>query len=431
VVFVAEQFAPPIVDGSTYVYKNWIDFLAARFDLYAIFFTSYAGAPTQAHAYLAERCKAHLILPGTPASRWWKIARAGARFLTGNTFAPRWIEEFGRSGIHRTIADFVHRHEPDLFIVSKLVSVPLFGEANIRSLPGRFVLDMHDDFVQRDDLERRVLRRLLRRFPEMSAYPAFRNMVFRQRLSRLNAPAARRQEARLCGLFDRVLASSTEEFRFYRGHLGGTSCEFLGWPPPLRGPEIAMAPAPAPRFDAGFIGGNHPFNVEALAFFLDDVLPRVRLRHPDFSLLVAGKAGAPFALQGRTWPGVEFVGYVPDAASFYAQVRMCVVPIRSGTGVSLKTLEALELGKPVIATRAGVRGLDGIEAHPNLLRADSAADFVERILSVLDGKTAVSSVVAARSTPDAFANRFDRLVRTLERGTRADAVAVAPLPVRS
>lgn len=433
IAFVAEQFAPPVVDGSTYVYKNWIDFLADRFDLYAIFFRSYSGGPAEAHEYLASRCKAHLILPGVPAGRWWKTARAATRFLTGSLFAPRWIEEFGRAEIHRAIAEFATRHEPELFIVSKLVSVPLFGAANIRSLPGTFVLDMHDDFVRRDALERAALEALLRRFPQMSSYPAFRNMRFRQRLSRLDLRAARRQEERLCRLFDRVLCASAEEHRFYRDRLGSVPCDFLGWPPPLHGQEGSSTPRPAQaKFDAGFIGGNHPFNVEALAFFLEEVLPKVRERRPEFSLLVAGKAGAPFALTRKSWPGVEFVGYVPDAAAFYAQARMIVVPILSGTGVSLKTLEALEFGRPVIATPGGIRGLVGIESHPNVFLARDADEFAERIEEARSRCVLSDPGRAARQeTAEEFAARFERLLLAIDREA-ARGAAREPLgaPVR-
>lgn len=436
IAFVAEQFAPPVVDGSTYVYKNWIDFLADRFDLYAIFFKSYSGAPAQAHEYLASRCKAHLILPGVPAGRWWKTARAATRLLTGRLFAPRWIEELGRAGIHRAIAEFATRHEPELFIVSKLVSVPLFGAENIRSLPGTFVLDMHDDFVRRDALERAALEALLRRFPQMSSYPAFRNMRFRQRLSRLDLNAARRQEERLCRLFDRVLCASAEEHRFYRDRLGTVPCDFLGWPPPVRAEGRSAVPTPGqqPKFDAGFIGGNHPFNVEALAFFLEEVLPKVRERWPEFSLLVAGKAGAPFALARKSWPGVEFAGYVPDAAAFYAQVRMIVVPILSGTGVSLKTLEALEFGRPVIATPGGIRGLVGIESHPNLFLARDAGEFAERIEEARARPVIRDPDRAARrETAEAFAAQFERLLLAIDReGTKGAAREPlgAPVPLR-
>ncbi|MGH7090792.1 MAG: hypothetical protein ACREFQ_17990, partial [Stellaceae bacterium] len=122
VVFVAEQFAPPVIDGSTYVYKNWIDFLAPRHDLYGIFFTSRFADSTAAERYLNAHCKAHLILPGQPDARGWKVLRTLARMATGTLFAPWWIEELGRHDIYRAIMQFLDRHEPQIFLISKLAS---------------------------------------------------------------------------------------------------------------------------------------------------------------------------------------------------------------------------------------------------------------------------------------------------------------------
>jgi glycosyltransferase involved in cell wall biosynthesis len=420
IVFVAEQFAPPVVDGSTYVYKNWIDFLAERYELYAIFFITYSGDPSSAERYLRERCRAHLILPGAPRRRLWKVARAAVRFATGTLLAPRWLEELGRSEIHRTIAGFVSRHALDLFLVSKLVSVPLFGESNIRDTKATFLLDLHDDFVSRDQMERQVLGQLLSTHPEMASYPNFRNLRLRQGLSRLVPRRARTQESRICRLFDAVLASSLDEFRFYRtvSHLG-SRCEHLGWPPPLvPGGADHAAPLGAPGFDAGFIGGDHPFNVQALIYFLNEILPHIRRHRPGFRFLVAGKVSAPVALTSAAWPGVEFRGYVPDVRSFYEQVAVSAVPILSGTGVSLKTLEALDFGRPVVATRMGVRGLSGIDGHPDLLLAGDAADFAAKVLLAL-GRSATDRE-ASRSplktqnlgpSPEEFQVRFERLLR--------------------
>ncbi|MGC2311005.1 MAG: hypothetical protein WA432_05310, partial [Candidatus Babeliaceae bacterium] len=169
IAFIAEQFVPPVIDGSTYVYKNWIEFLAERHELYGVFFSSRGADTTAAEPYLRKHCAAHLILPGQPDSRSWKVLRAVARLATGALFAPRWIEELGRGEICRTIAQFVRRYEPDIFLVSKLASVPLFGIRNIRTSGAALWLDMHDDFVRRDEMERRVLQDLLTRFPALNS----------------------------------------------------------------------------------------------------------------------------------------------------------------------------------------------------------------------------------------------------------------------
>jgi hypothetical protein len=390
ITFVADQFSPPVFDGSTFVYKSWIDFLSEAYELYAIVFDSYGGdanAAESAARYLAERCEAHLLLPGPSRNRLWRVLRAASRFVTGTVFAPRWVEEFGRADIHRTIANFIDRHNLSFFLVSKLASVPLFGEKTLHRGGAVFFLDTHDDFVLREHRDREVLAELMLRFPQLRDHRRFRDMRLRQLLSRLVLRRARAQEARLCALFDCVLTSSLREHSFYESSLAGiVPCVHLGWPPPLPS-SIAYAPnvpTATPLFDAGFIGGESPFNVEAVLFFCREVLPLIREHRPGFKFLIAGGIGAPLACIGSTWPGVEVCGYLPDARSFYQQVRLVVVPLLSGTGVSIKTQEALDSGKHVVSTSVGARGLASCRGHTRLSIADKAEDFARQVLALCE-----------------------------------------------
>lgn len=421
ICFVADQFSPPVFDGSTFVYKNWIDFLSETYALYAIFFTSYGGDADTAQRYLAERCEAHVILPGAPRSRPWKVLRAASRFATGTVFAPRWVEEFGRGAIHRTVADFIERHELHLFLVSKLASVPLFGERNLRRPDARFFLDAHDDFVARERQERDALTGLFRRFPALRNYQRFRDMRLRQLLSRLVPWRARSQEARLCAHFDCLLSSSPGEHALYQAGLAGiVPCMHLGWPSrqtpaPTHRPAAARPPAP---FDAGFIGGDYPFNVEGVLFFCTEVLPHIRRSYPDFKLLIAGHVAEPLAHIGRRWPGVEICGYQPDAQAFYDRVRMVVVPLLSGTGVSIKTLDALDREVPVVSTRVGARGLNDWTAHPRLFIADKAEEFANKVLALCDAAepeedrpAAGAHATGAAASAASFRSSFEELLQ--------------------
>ncbi len=414
---VAEQFVPPVNDGSTYVYKSWVDFLAERYELYAIFFASRPGETAQAERYLAARCAAYLILPGPPASRLWKVVRAAARMVSGTLLAPRWIEELGRARIHRTIADFVAAHRIDLFMISKLACVPLFGERNIRRMSAAFLLDMHDDFILRDTQERAVLARLLKAFPALSAYPKYRDMRLRQSLSRLSRERARRQEQRLYRYFRCLLTSSPDEDRFYRAACGRrVACEFVGWPPQLSQSEIA-AQRVGPSFDAGFLGGDFPFNLEAVLFFCTDILPLIHRRRPTFRVLIAGQVTAPLALIARNWPGVELWGYIARADEFYGSVRLCIAPMLSGTGTSIKTLEALEAGKPVVATRVGARGIAAGRA--GLVIADAPEEFASRL--VAQNWAAPTATAVSPPGAGAFQSLFDDVLRR-HAGTPRDRI---------
>jgi glycosyltransferase involved in cell wall biosynthesis len=107
------------------------------------------------------------------------------------------------------------------------------------------------------------------------------------------------------------------------------------------------------------------------------VWPLVRARVPGARLLVAGRGTDRLGLDG---PGVETVGEVESAAAFLQSLSILLFPQRRGSGMKVKTLEALASGVPVVTTAAGAEGIapnDGIvvAADPAVL-ADQAAGLL-------------------------------------------------------
>jgi polysaccharide biosynthesis protein PslH len=124
-------------------------------------------------------------------------------------------------------------------------------------------------------------------------------------------------------------------------------------------------------------------NLDALDYFLKDIMPLVRLSLPRVNLQVVGK-GPASGLHKRLakYGGVEFVGEVADVRPFLAQAAVVVVPLRIGGGSRIKILESLAMGKPVVTTSIGAEGLavlDGI--HVSL--ADAPAEFADRTVELL------------------------------------------------
>jgi glycosyltransferase involved in cell wall biosynthesis len=103
---------------------------------------------------------------------------------------------------------------------------------------------------------------------------------------------------------------------------------------------------------------NHPPNKRAAVRLAEDILPGVRAERPGARLRIVGRAPGPtvLALDGR--PGVEVVGEVPDTRPYLARAAVVVAPIEFGGGSRLKVLEAMAMGKAVVATPKGAEGLD-------------------------------------------------------------------------
>ncbi len=125
-------------------------------------------------------------------------------------------------------------------------------------------------------------------------------------------------------------------------------------------------------------------NIDAVTWFVREVLPRIRERQPDARLLVVGKRPAA-ALQRLADEGALLLtGEVSDVRPYLAGAAVYVVPMRIGGGVRLKLLEALALELPVVSTNMGAEGLAGLRAGEHCLIADDAATFADATLRLLD-----------------------------------------------
>jgi len=162
----------------------------------------------------------------------------------------------------------------------------------------------------------------------------------------------------------------------------------------LRGKETAIIPTIHPlkpkgnsfsgRHDFLFIGNfNHRPNIDAVIYFLEQVLPVVRKILPDVQLHVIG-SNAPSEFDKYT--GLKLHGYVPDIAPLFGSCRVFVAPLRFGAGVNGKLGEALSYGLPIVTTDVGASGLH-LENGTNALIANSSEAFVEAVLSVYRDET--------------------------------------------
>lgn len=118
-------------------------------------------------------------------------------------------------------------------------------------------------------------------------------------------------------------------------------------------------------------------NVEAMEWMQREIVPEVLKRLPDFTFSFAGR-NMPERFSAASEKAFRCCGEVPDAASFIADKQMLLVPLRSGSGLRVKTLEAMAAGKLVISTSVGIQGIDALE-DIHFLRADSAEAFAHQI----------------------------------------------------
>lgn len=156
-------------------------------------------------------------------------------------------------------------------------------------------------------------------------------------------------------------------------------------PQPSKGDEPAIA-----------FSGNMEFppNLTAIAWFRDEIWPRVVPEHPEARWRLIGKnpEAAARILQGT--PNVQITGPVEDAVAEIARCRLAVVPLRSGSGTRLKIIEAWAAGVPVVSTTIGAEGLNCTN-EANLVLADQPTAFAQAVCELFSDSSRADRVGTA------------------------------------
>ncbi len=196
----------------------------------------------------------------------------------------------------------------------------------------------------------------------------------------------RRYELDQMGAFD-LLAAITERDRKRLRQLGYSGNDItipIGLPSEEYQPDWETLTG---ELHLSFIGSlDWMPNTEGLKWFLDHVWPDIYSRFPEVSFHVAGR-NAPEWLKRPQRPGLVVHGEVSDAKAFINNFPVMVVPLLSGSGMRVKIIEAMALGRVVITT---AMGLEGITAghQEEVLIADTPYEFVKAIEYLLQENAA-------------------------------------------
>ncbi|HMB38584.1 MAG TPA: glycosyltransferase [Wenzhouxiangellaceae bacterium] len=133
------------------------------------------------------------------------------------------------------------------------------------------------------------------------------------------------------------------------------------------------------RHDLVFVGGfQHPPNLDAANWLIDEIMPLVLSELPGVTLHVIGSR-MPESLQQRQTSGIKLHGFVGDIDPYMKGCRISLAPLRYGAGVKGKVNQAMSYGLPVVATSCAAEGMY-TEHGVDILMADDASQFAAEII---------------------------------------------------
>jgi len=133
------------------------------------------------------------------------------------------------------------------------------------------------------------------------------------------------------------------------------------------------------RRDLLFVGGfQHPPNLDAAEWLIEEIMPLVRQSIPEAQLHIIGSR-MPESLRERKSEGVIMHGYVKNLTPYLEGCRLSVAPLRYGAGVKGKVNQAMAWGLPVVATACAAEGMY-LEHGEDVLVADGTEEFARAVV---------------------------------------------------
>jgi len=146
-------------------------------------------------------------------------------------------------------------------------------------------------------------------------------------------------------------------------------------------------------------------NQEGLIWFLENVWMNLNKENPELKFYIAGRGDATW-FDPTKYPNVVLLGEIDDAAEFIKSKAIMIVPLFSGSGMRVKIIEGMTLGKAIVSTSIGIEGIMH-QDKKDVFICDSANEFISAIEILINEKSTFSSISinANRSVTKNYSNR--------------------------
>ena len=203
----------------------------------------------------------------------------------------------------------------------------------------------------------------------------------------------RKVEAGQYDHFDAITVVSKTEADCYRENVG----EHEGLKVIGNGVDMRYF-SPQPSVDSNkivFVGVlDYKPNYEGVAWFVEQVLPRLRKRVRDAEFMIVGRNPTQKVKHLSLQPGVNLIGSVPDVRSYLAESAAVIAPLRIARGVQNKVLEAMSCQRAVVCSPGAAEGIDA-NADEHFLVADHPDQWADCLEKLLKNKAYRETIAAA------------------------------------
>lgn len=160
------------------------------------------------------------------------------------------------------------------------------------------------------------------------------------------------------------------------------------------------------------------FNNDAILYFIEDIFPFILKKEPSIKLYVVGREPSKQLQNYNDNKNIIVTGMVEDVSEYMCKAGAFIVPMRIGTGIKVKIVEALSYSMPIVSTSIGAEGVGGLMDGENILIADTPEEFANKVLSVVNDekleRKLSDNAYKLYSNEYYIENAYKRLISTYE-----------------
>ncbi len=358
-LFLAHLLPWPLEGGGQIKSYHFLKALAEDFDITLAAFIRSESERASAEP-LRALCTGGIELVTLPRGKTRDLALAGRSLLTRSSFL---IGRDDCAPMHRAVSQLVSQKNFAALHVDHL-QMASYVPAETRG--AKIVLDQHN-------VEHRIPQRLAetRKNPLIRAFLAAEWRQMRD----FERGALRRA--------DLTIAVSDEDRQVLQ-ELAGTRSDTMVTVPigvdTTYFGDVQWEPGGTQLLSIGTM--YWPPNVDAALYFYREIFPKIRRQMPDANLCFVGPKPTAEVLALASDPAVSVTGLVPDIRPWAQKCGAFIVPLRSGSGMRVKILNAMAMGVPIVSTTVGAEGIEVTDGE-DILLADAPEAFAEAALRVL------------------------------------------------
>ena len=377
VVFVSPYpVCPPVHGGGVFMFHTLRE-LSQLTDVHALVMLDYENQRT-ANEELTAFCRSVVL-----------YVRGGAPEPSLGSITPHAVHEFESRDVQWIIDRLVYQKRADVL----QLEYTALGQYAARYRRLLCVLFEHDIYFQSIARGLPFLRGSVERIKAQWEY--LRSIRFELRMLRKldAAQVCTRENREYLASFLPALAPQIQE-----GLRAGISTADYSFNSGTRTPGTML-----------FLGSfRHVPNQIALEWFTREVLPLIVAQYPSARLLVAGSDPLPAHAFPDPIGALTILGFVEDIHALFAETAVFICPIRSGSGVRVKLLEAFASGIPVVSTFLGAEGLARVDGEFCSL-SDDPQGFADRVLHLF-AEPGEARSMAARARAEVETNWDMRVI---------------------